>query len=580
LLSAMPAEQVNSVIETCSVLASLWLPARFEGSALGVTKAFPADSAAIQGFHHDMEAFCEAERQRPLLPRGCRPALEVADPASLQQWANQSRARLCALDELGCKELGWLIDAFVPVQNAHSVGKRCMDDLFALVQQLATHPNTRSDQSLDALIRPMSDLALEGWISVAESATRQVSIFGTLRIGRLLDRRRLRRLLAKSTPSVTPAVMGIFLEALRSERTMRGFRSRLSSVSEALRVPQGNLDRALQPELLSRSGTLRALLERVAMLAVVVAASPVRDASAAAARLMTPAALREHFAAVDDALRRYRAQDRSRAALDSLARWIEPQWLIECRARIDHDVATADLIAPIAAALPTLAAYQRFRVRVRDFGDDIKTMFAALRPYAAGLSGDENGIEERTRHLLRREACAGSKHRLEASHPRLLTERQEIENLVRSLAEAETQLQTINRVAVASNCETARIGTQRQWDDITRFTGPRARRLREFVEFGSEIGLTELRPVWLMGPDIASRMLPLRKALFDTVVYDEASQMPVEFAMPTLFRSNVIVVSGDEWQLPPTSFFSTRESDDDDVSGSEPLGEDATDDER
>ena len=60
-------------------------------------------------------------------------------------------------------------------------------------------------------------------------------------------------------------------------------------------------------------------------------------------------------------------------------------------------------------------------------------------------------------------------------------------------------------------------------------------------------------------------MLPIRQ-MFDTVVYDEASQMPVEFSLPSLFRGKAVVVSGDEKQLPPTSFFSNRvESDEEDA---------------
>jgi hypothetical protein len=41
--------------------------------------------------------------------------------------------------------------------------------------------------------------------------------------------------------------------------------------------------------------------------------------------------------------------------------------------------------------------------------------------------------------------------------------------------------------------------------------------------------------------------------------------MPVEYALPTLFRSRVVIVSGDEKQLPPTAFFASRlEADDSD----------------
>src|SRR6266851_8496578 len=73
-----------------------------------------------------------------------------------------------------------------------------------------------------------------------------------------------------------------------------------------------------------------------------------------------------------------------------------------------------------------------------------------------------------------------------------------------------------------------------------------------------------LRPIWLMNPDVASRLLPLREGLFDLVVFDEASQLPVEFAVPALYRARRVVVSGDEKQMPPTSFFTTRLGNDED----------------
>ena len=78
------------------------------------------------------------------------------------------------------------------------------------------------------------------------------------------------------------------------------------------------------------------------------------------------------------------------------------------------------------------------------------------------------------------------------------------------------------------------------------------KRLREILDMGPHIGLMMLRPIWLMNPDVASRALPRQAGLFDLVVYDEASQMPVEYALPSLFRSKIVIVtSGDEKQMPP-----------------------------
>ena len=135
-----------------------------------------------------------------------------------------------------------------------------------------------------------------------------------------------------------------------------------------------------------------------------------------------------------------------------------------------------------------------------------------------------------------------------------------------ALATADADMRQLNRRLLVDGLDASRLRPLREWEDITRLRGVRAKRLREFVDRGADLGLMSLRPVWLVNPDVASRLLPLRKALFDTVIYDEASQMPIEYALPTLYRSRTMVVSGDEKQMPPTAFFSSRvESDEAEV---------------
>lgn len=149
------------------------------------------------------------------------------------------------------------------------------------------------------------------------------------------------------------------------------------------------------------------------------------------------------------------------------------------------------------------------------------------------------------------------------------------------LPRADDAMRRLNREMLRNGIDRGRLGSARDWEDVTRLTGRRSRRLREFVELGTGLGLMALRPVWLMNPDVASRVLPLKSGLFDTVVYDEASQMPVEYAIPTLFRGNVSIVSGDEKQMPPTAFFASRtDSDETEIFDGELPDEAATEDER
>lgn len=70
--------------------------------------------------------------------------------------------------------------------------------------------------------------------------------------------------------------------------------------------------------------------------------------------------------------------------------------------------------------------------------------------------------------------------------------------------------------------------------------------------------LTDLFPCWLLSPETVSEIMPLEKGMFDLLIFDEASQMFVENAIPTIYRSNAIVVAGDDKQLRPTSIFMVR----------------------
>lgn len=75
--------------------------------------------------------------------------------------------------------------------------------------------------------------------------------------------------------------------------------------------------------------------------------------------------------------------------------------------------------------------------------------------------------------------------------------------------------------------------------------------------------IVDLKPVWLMSPLSVSDTLPIDTNAFDVVIFDEASQVPLEEAVPALFRADQVIVSGDQMQLPPTNFFSaTRRSED------------------
>ena len=67
---------------------------------------------------------------------------------------------------------------------------------------------------------------------------------------------------------------------------------------------------------------------------------------------------------------------------------------------------------------------------------------------------------------------------------------------------------------------------------------------------------------WLASPEAVSEVFPLRRGMFDLVIFDEASQLAVERAIPACYRGKRVVIAGDEKQLQPFDLFQLRDEED------------------
>jgi superfamily I DNA and/or RNA helicase/very-short-patch-repair endonuclease len=88
--------------------------------------------------------------------------------------------------------------------------------------------------------------------------------------------------------------------------------------------------------------------------------------------------------------------------------------------------------------------------------------------------------------------------------------------------------------------------------------------------------LQTLKPCWMMSPLSVSQLLNTEGEIdnelidksfkFDLVIFDEASQIRTEDAIPAIYRGKQLILAGDTNQLPPTNFFNSfaNEEDDDD----------------
>ena len=67
-------------------------------------------------------------------------------------------------------------------------------------------------------------------------------------------------------------------------------------------------------------------------------------------------------------------------------------------------------------------------------------------------------------------------------------------------------------------------------------------------------------PIWMMGLDDASRVLPLIPNIFDYVIIDEASQCNISYALPVMYRSKHTILFGDTLQMrDSTAIFKSNE---------------------
>lgn len=92
---------------------------------------------------------------------------------------------------------------------------------------------------------------------------------------------------------------------------------------------------------------------------------------------------------------------------------------------------------------------------------------------------------------------------------------------------------------------------------VLRYELQKQRRHKPVRQLIREMGadFTMLAPCMLMSPLSIAQYLPTDQALFDLVIFDEASQIAPWDAVGAIARGKAVVIAGDPRQMPPTSFF-------------------------
>lgn len=81
------------------------------------------------------------------------------------------------------------------------------------------------------------------------------------------------------------------------------------------------------------------------------------------------------------------------------------------------------------------------------------------------------------------------------------------------------------------------------------------RTIRELVDSDARIWIELLNPLWLSTPTQVAHIFPMQTGIFDCVIFDEASQLPLPHALGSLQRARHALVAGDAQQMSPSGYF-------------------------
>ena len=82
--------------------------------------------------------------------------------------------------------------------------------------------------------------------------------------------------------------------------------------------------------------------------------------------------------------------------------------------------------------------------------------------------------------------------------------------------------------------------------------------MHELIHSDAWEWLQILHPCWLLSPSQMANMFPLQQKIFDVLIIDEASQLPIIETIGALQRSKRAFICGDSKQMSPSYYFSKR----------------------
>ncbi|MFK5646802.1 DUF3320 domain-containing protein [Ornithinimicrobium sp. LYQ121] len=159
----------------------------------------------------------------------------------------------------------------------------------------------------------------------------------------------------------------------------------------------------------------------------------------------------------------------------------------------------------------------------------------------------DRGVAEAS--LRERQVASGLDVFDPAAHERTIARFARSGTQVRTLLPGQLQAQIVENRPFRSGTTAGKIGALQR--ELEKRRGGLA--VRPLLQGYGDL-ITQLMPCVLVSPDSLARFFPVAGAMFDIVVFDEASQIRVADAIGAIGRAKSVVVVGDSKQMPPTSF--------------------------
>ena len=567
VLGGLSAGELESVISECAGLIEIWLAA-LAGVALKILKPFAADQALARKITQDFAALYEADKVRAAaLADYVRLAPELrciacGDEEALGTWLKKHKSALAAIPPgILARVERWR--SYLAAGGRHrSEGQKARAELQQLVDRLdrlvlsgpavLVHPAARTWPEPDL------NLLARAWPAFQMAP----SLLAVLNLPALFKRRAARAVLRSHGLVPDPESCLAYAEAAQFELRVGESAAQFRTISRAF--GERPADISTRKQLAGAARLFSSDLDGFENLARIIDSCPVKGLWPHVQRLAeTPVSsdgaspLTPLLSALEHALRLAAARARAGVCAHRLSPYLSDKTADAIDRAVEGDSPLPLEWKQIGAALTQVVPFQTFRLRYAQLSAVARAVFAELAPFAGELR--KARIEEALETIaaqMRREAANAWKDEIETRRPQLRQLYSELEQRIAKLEALDSQMREANRRLLA-HIDRGSLKSTQGWDRLW-VSGRNAQRLRDVFENGRKLGLLALRPIWLVNPDVVSRMFPLEAGLFDVVIFDEASQMRVVNALPALYRAKRAIVSGDEKQLPPTSFFGTR----------------------